>query len=87
MVLTVYSKPSCPACNATTRALDLKEVDYKLVDITLDQDAFTTAVNLRPDNPYSEAPIVHVTYPGTDRPDVSWSGFRPDTLLEAITPN
>ncbi|PHQ69165.1 MAG: hypothetical protein COB97_08245 [Paracoccus sp.] len=36
MTITVYSKPACVQCTATTRALDRKGIDYTLVDISAD---------------------------------------------------
>jgi glutaredoxin-like protein NrdH len=37
--ITVYTKPSCPQCNATHRALDKQGIDYDVVDITADSEA------------------------------------------------
>ena len=40
MSITVYSKPACVQCTATTRALDRQGIDYSVVDISQDADAF-----------------------------------------------
>ena len=37
MTITVYSKPACVQCTATTRALDAKGLDYALVDLSEDE--------------------------------------------------
>ena len=37
--ITVYTKPACPQCNATFRALDKAGIDYTKVDITVDAAA------------------------------------------------
>lgn len=36
MTITVYSKPRCPQCDATYRALDKQGVDYTTIDVTQD---------------------------------------------------
>ena len=38
MSITVYSKPACVQCTATTRSLDAKGVAYTVVDLTEDDD-------------------------------------------------
>ena len=40
MSITVYSKPSCVQCTATYRALDREGIDYQVIDISADEDAF-----------------------------------------------
>ena len=34
--LRVYSKPNCVQCNATYRALDAKNIPYRVVDLSED---------------------------------------------------
>lgn len=68
--LTVYSKPSCPQCTATYRALDKADVAYEVVDLTADVAAFEMVKQLG----YLQAPVV-VTADGD-----SWAGFRPDKI-------
>ena len=34
MSITVYSKPRCPQCDATYRALDKQGVSYEKIDVT-----------------------------------------------------
>ena len=67
MAVTVYTKPHCPQCTGTTRALDAAGIAYSTVDITTDPDARDYVMALG----HLQAPVV-VT--DTDH----WSGFRPD---------
>lgn len=69
--VTVYSKPSCVQCTATYRALDSKGIDYKIVDLSEDDDAVDAVKALG----YLQAPVV-VT--GSDH----WPGFRPDKIAQ-----
>ena len=39
MTVTVYSKPACVQCTATTRALAAAGIAYQLVDLTQDEVA------------------------------------------------
>ncbi len=41
---TVYSKPACVQCTATTRALDAKGISNDIIDLTED-DSVMTHVN------------------------------------------
>ncbi|WP_321342932.1 glutaredoxin-like protein NrdH [Breoghania sp.] len=69
MTITVYSKPACVQCTATTRALDQRGVAYDLIDLTRDDDAMEKVQSLG----YRQAPVVVA---GEDH----WSGFRPDKI-------
>jgi glutaredoxin-like protein NrdH len=69
MNITVYSKPSCVQCTATYRALDREGIDYQIVDISKDEDAFAKVVGLG----YQQVPVVIA---GPDH----WAGFRPDKI-------
>lgn len=69
MSITVYSKPACVQCTATTRALDRKGVDYKVVDIMEDAGAFALVQELG----YRQVPVVVAG-------EQHWSGFRPDMI-------
>ena len=66
----VYSKPNCVQCNATMRWLDLRDVEYDVVDLTESEDDLAAVVALG----YSSAPVVAVA------DDVHWSGFQPEML-------
>ncbi len=69
MSITVYSKPACVQCTATTRALDARGVSYDVIDLTEDDAAMTRVTGLG----YRQAPVVVA---GEDH----WSGFRPDRI-------
>lgn len=69
MTITVYTKPNCVQCNATYRALDKQELDYRTVDLTTDPDAHAYVQALG----YAQAPVVVAG-------DEHWSGFRPDRI-------
>ncbi len=69
MTVTVYSKPACVQCTATTRALDAKGVSYDVVDLTQDDAAMARVTELG----YRQAPVVIAG-------EAHWSGFRPDMI-------
>ena len=69
MNITVYSKPACVQCTATTRALDARGISYDVVDLTLDAAAMDRVVALG----YRQAPVVIAG-------DAHWAGFRPDMI-------
>lgn len=69
MSVTVYSKPSCVQCAATTRALDAKGIGYELIDLTADDSAMAFVQQLG----YRQAPVVVAD-------DLHWAGFRPDMI-------
>jgi len=67
--ITVYTKPACVQCEATTRALTKLGVEFATIDISLDEQARDYIMSLG----HLQAPVV-VT------PTDSWSGFRPDRI-------
>ncbi|HRM76183.1 MAG TPA: glutaredoxin-like protein NrdH [Paracoccus sp. (in: a-proteobacteria)] len=69
MTVTVYSKPACVQCTATTRALAAAGIAYHLVDLTQDADAMRFVQELG----YRQAPVIVAD-------DQHWSGFRPDRI-------
>lgn len=69
MSITVYSKPACVQCTATTRALDRKGIDYTVVDIMEDAAAFALVQKLG----YRQVPVVVAG-------ERHWAGFRPDMI-------
>ena len=71
MSITVYSKPACVQCTATTRALDARGVTYNVIDLTKDDSAMTRVAELG----YRQAPVVVA---GSNH----WSGFRPDMIAQ-----
>lgn len=69
MSVTVYSKPACVQCTATTRALEARGLDYRLIDLTEDAQAMERVTSLG----YRQVPVVVA---GEDH----WAGFRPDMI-------
>ena len=69
MSITVYSKPACVQCTATTRALDRKGLEYTIIDISEDADAYARVTELG----YRQVPVVVAG-------DAHWAGFRPDMI-------
>lgn len=69
MSITVYSKPACVQCTATTRALAAKGLEFDLVDLTLDEKAMARVSELG----YRQVPVVMAG-------DEHWAGFRPDKI-------
>lgn len=66
--ITVYTKPACPQCRATLRALARAGLDYETIDVSTDAQArdFVMSLGL-------QAPVVVAG-------DWHWSGFRPDHI-------
>lgn len=73
MNITVYSKPACVQCTATTRALTKKGIDYTVVDISADAEAFARVQELG----YRQVPVVIAG-------EQHWAGFRPDMIGNLI---
>ena len=69
MSITVYTKPACQQCRATTRALDKAGLEYTLVDISLDDSARDYVMALG-----------HRQAPAGEVDGEHWSGFRPDRI-------
>lgn len=67
--ITVYSKPACVQCTATTRALEARGLVYEVIDLTEDDAAMTQVSELG----YRQVPVVIA---GDDH----WAGFRPDLI-------
>ncbi|HRM74714.1 MAG TPA: glutaredoxin-like protein NrdH [Paracoccus sp. (in: a-proteobacteria)] len=69
MTITVYSKPACVQCTATTRALEARGLAYQLIDLTEDDEAMELVTSLG----YRQAPVVVAG-------EAHWAGFRPDMI-------
>lgn len=69
MAITVYSKPMCVQCDATKRALKKHNLDFEVVDMSLDLESLEYVKSLG----YVQAPVVVVG-------DEHWSGYRPDLI-------
>lgn len=69
MTVTVYSKPACVQCTATTRALDRQGIDYTIIDVSEDMNAYDLVQGLG----YRQVPVVVAG-------ETHWAGFRPDMI-------
>ena len=69
MSVTVYSKPACVQCTATTRALERQGIEYEIIDISADAGAY----NLVQGMGYRQVPVVVAG-------ETHWAGFRPDMI-------
>lgn len=69
--LTVYGKPRCVQCIATSRALDNHGIPYDVVDLTASPAALAYVTD---ELGYSQAPVVVAS------DQDHWSGFRPDHI-------
>lgn len=69
MTITVYSRPACVQCTATTRALEARGLSYEVIDLTEDDAALSHVTGLG----YRQVPVVIA---GEDH----WAGFRPDLI-------
>ena len=74
--VTVYTKPADIQGDATIRALEKKNITYRIIDISQDQEALERLKALG----YMQAPVVT-----TDSDH--WSGFRPDKIEEIAAEN
>ncbi|OBK04735.1 hypothetical protein A5746_10260 [Mycolicibacterium conceptionense] len=72
MTVTVYTKPVCPQCDATKKALDKLNITYSTVAI--DDEILAAAAELG----IASAPIVCVNVDGVEIEP--WGGFRPDRI-------
>lgn len=71
--ITIYSKPNCVQCNATYQAFERKQLQYKVIDLSEDNQAIEFIKKLG----YQQLPVVIV---GVQH----WSGFRPDKINALI---
>ena len=71
MNVTVYSKPNCMQCNFTKKYLKERNIAFKEIDVTQDEDALNKIKEMG----YQAVPVV-VTK------DDHWYGFRPEKLAE-----
>jgi glutaredoxin-like protein NrdH len=66
---TVYSKPACVQCDMTKKMLDKNGVEYTVVDITEDLQAYDKIVSMG----FMSVPVVISG-------DQAWAGFQPDKI-------
>lgn len=70
-MITVYTKPGCPACVGTMRYLERHELTYSTVDVTQDAAALELITQTLG---YTSLPVVVAHGVG------HWSGLRIDKL-------
>jgi glutaredoxin-like protein NrdH len=66
---TVYSKPACVQCDMTKKMLDKNGIEYTVVDITEDLQAYEKIVAMG----FMSVPVVISG-------DNAWAGFQPDKI-------
>jgi glutaredoxin-like protein NrdH len=71
MEVIVYSTPSCVQCKQTYNELDKKGISYKVVDLSVNDEARSRVLGLG----FAQAPVVEA---GEDM----WAGFRPDKIRQ-----
>ncbi|MDP7707501.1 glutaredoxin-like protein NrdH [Mycobacterium sp. TY815] len=79
MSVILYTKPNCPQCDATKRALTKNGIIHHVIDATADPAARESVMALG----YSQVPVVVAG-------NRHWSGFRPDrikALADAVVPS
>lgn len=78
MSITVYSKPACNQCDATKRAFDRAGLEFSVIDMTQDSDAFEKVKA----SGALAAPFVEVEF--EDGSTKSWAGFQPEEILSLV---
>ncbi len=73
-IVTVYSKPACVQCTATTRFMEQKGIEFNVVDLSKDPTALEKVMALG----HRTAPVVVA---GDDN---HWAGFQPDRISALI---
>lgn len=73
MEITVFTKPNCPACEATKKAMDRAGLDYDVSDVGNNP---TLQQALR-ESGFRTMPVVAVEDGENHR---YWEGFRPDLI-------
>lgn len=81
MLINLYTKPNCMACNQTKRLMNKLDIEFTEAPIT------DEVLNFARKRELAEAPII-VAYRTGDTIDTAeaWSGFRPDRI-KALTDN
>lgn len=71
MTITVFTKPHCPQCDATKRQFKKLGVTFETVDLSQSPESLEQLLKAG----YRQAPVVIA-------PDASWSGYRPDLIVQ-----
>jgi glutaredoxin-like protein NrdH len=78
MTIEVYSKPNCVQCTQTKKTMDKLSLEYKVVDLMEDADAFKYVTEQLG---HRAAPVVVIKDNNGKLVD-SWAGFRPEKIEE-----
>ena len=77
ILVTIYTKPGCPACTQSMRLMDKLDIDYTECPITEEVLAFAK------DRGLTQAPIITVYRTGdTINEALTWGGFRPEKIKQ-----
>lgn len=74
-VAKVFTKPNCPACEATKKLFAKLGAEIEVVNLEDDLDA----LNFVKEQGFVQAPVV-----GTKLTRKEWSGYKPDLIREAV---
>ena len=78
--ITVYTKPACPQCRATLRALVNAGLDFDTVDISTDADARDFVMSLENTcRPRSSSPATGTGAAFAPTTSTIWPTTRPET--------
>ncbi len=69
MPVVIYTLPSCVQCDTTKRMMQKINVEYREVDLSVNEEAYQMVKALG----YSAAPVVVAG-------EEHWSGFRPERI-------
>ena len=73
MMITIYSKPNCMACNFTKKYLNDKGIKFEEIDVFKDADALAMLM----DKGFSQMPVVSIE-------GEFHTGFQPNVLAKAV---
>lgn len=75
MLVNIYVKPHCPACNQAKRLMKKKGIEFTEAPFTDEVLEFAKKRG------FSQAPVTTVYHVGDTVNDVAaWDGFRPDRI-------
>lgn len=70
-MVTVYTKPGCVQCGATYRALDKKGIEFSVIDVTENPEAFEKLKAMGVQQ-----------MPAVETDNDFWTGFNPGKIKE-----
>ena len=72
-MVILYTQPQCPTCETVKRALDVRNIQYELKDISKDEDAYKRVLELG----YKRVPVLEK---GADH----WMGYQPSQIAKLV---